>query len=586
MPQFASRIDLSVLRIGCMATVLLFHICLSSSVGVSQNPETQGVSEFAGRYTDGADYAVYFEPTKFGLTIRPVLWTSTQVLTKTGEDKFVVADRPSRTADFTRDGQGRIAGVTIRGMDGEGLQLTKAVQPLLPIELFLSGRTHEAANGYKARGPAGTAKALETAEQVLRRQPSKIAFVVDLLNEFAAEHLSDAKFHALLGYAYVQAGKRTLALTSLQAAYRLDPTNERAVSGLARLNSLPASTVKSTDGWTLPFPLTDVFARPTAAEIKAVEADWASRDLSPQGIREEMTGSIRFEKWTGNVRIVSHLVHGSRHYGAIITPENARPGCCPVIIDAKGVSATYFPLDLDGVRSPRMMGESGGRFVYVVPSFRGEVLNFDGRSFTSEGDRTDALDGATDDAIALLNAALQTTPQADEKRICAFGHSRGGNVALLAGIRDRRIGCVVDWAGPTDWFYLMGTSGWTEQELWAEGLRTRANTLQTGGQNIERFLLKAIKGEEGLQAVRHRMIASSPLYFAKRLPRSQFHYGLEDPSVPSRNGYEIVEGLRRNGVSQERYQAFFYPGQGHDTDRLAAPAATADFIRKVLLIGK
>jgi hypothetical protein len=48
-----------------------------------------------------------------------------------------------------------------------------------------------------------------------------------------------------------------------------------------------------------------------------------------------------------------------------------------------------------------------------------------------------------------------------------FGQSRGGNVALLTGIRDKRIDCVVDWAGPTDWLYAMGTNGWTEQELWA-----------------------------------------------------------------------------------------------------------------------
>jgi hypothetical protein len=51
------------------------------------------------------------------------------------------------------------------------------------------------------------------------------------------------------------------------------------------------------------------------------------------------------------------------------------------------------------------MGDDADKFVYVVPTFRGEVLNFNGKTFTSGGDRTDALDGATDDAIALLSVA-------------------------------------------------------------------------------------------------------------------------------------------------------------------------------------
>src|SRR6185503_2075327 len=101
------------------------------------------------------------------------------------------------------------------------------------------------------------------------------------------------------------------------------------------------------------------------------------------------------------------------------------------------------------------------------------------------------------------------------------------------------------------------------------------NTLQTGGQNIERFLKRAIDGKATLADVRRRMIASSPLYFAHRLPRSQHHYGLEDPSVPVRNGRELVARLRSRRVL---HQTFFYPGQGHDTDRIQAPITSREFI--------
>jgi len=433
----------------------------------------------------------------------------------------------------------------------------------------------ESAAAYIAKGEQ--AKAMEDAEQVLMRLPTMTHFVATFLAELAPHFRTNAKFHGLNGYALVQAGDRAAALRSFRRASELDPNNEETISGLARLRALPNNSRDA--GWKIPFPLASVFAKPTAAEIAAVERDWMSRDLKPRGMKEDLRSTVRIADRTFNVRIVSHLVRGFRHYGAIITPANAGPRSLPVIIEAKGVSPTYFPLSLESLHAPRMMSDLADRFVYVVPTFRGEVLNFNGKTFTSEGDRTDALDGATDDAIALLSVAIKTTPEADGSRVCAFGHSRGGNVALLAGIRDKRVDCVVNWAGPTDWFYAMGTNGWTEEELWAEGLRIRANTLQTGGQNIERFLKRAIDGKATLADVRRRMIASSPLYFAHRLPRSQHHYGLEDPSVPVRNGRELVARLRSRRVL---HQTFFYPGQGHDTDRIQAPITSREFIANLL----
>jgi len=536
--------------------IFIFVIC--SFVVVSPHARSSA-SEYVGRYTDGRDYAVYFEESAYGLTIRPVMWTATQLLKPLGNDKFVVIDRTSRGADFRRDEKGQVSGVSIRGMDGEGLTLTRSEAPMLPVELFLAGHTAEALRGYTARGSEGVAKALEIAEQVLHRLPTKSQSVVQFLVQLEPYVRWDPAFHTLLGYAYVQAGKRGPAMDSFRRAYSLDPANKEAISGLARLGHLPPDAPKSKEQWTIPFPLSAVFAKPTSAEIRAVEADWAERDLSPSGIRDETTGTVAIGDWTANVRIVSHRVHGSRHYGAIIIPKGAATGCCPVIIEAKGVSPTYFPLTLENLSSPPMMGDLRDRFIYVVPTYRGEVLNFNGATYRSEGDRRDALDGATDDTIALLNVVLKTTPQADPERICAFGRSRGGTVALLTGIRDPRVTCVVNWSGPTDWFYLMGTEGWTEQELWAEGLRTHATPLETGGQNIERFLSKALEGSADLAAVRHNMIASSPLYFAKRLPLSQNHYGLEDPSVPSRNGRELIAELRHSGVPPGRYTVFFYP---------------------------
>src|SRR5689334_20119709 len=108
-------------------------------------------AQYAGRYTDGKDYAVYFEQTEYGLTIRPVMWTATQLLRETSAGKFEVVDRASRGADFKLDRAGRVTAVSIRGMDGEGLQLRRADGPMLPVELLLADHPRDAAGAFSAR---------------------------------------------------------------------------------------------------------------------------------------------------------------------------------------------------------------------------------------------------------------------------------------------------------------------------------------------------------------------------------------------------------------------------------------------------
>lgn len=573
--------------------LLIFVILLYSLSSASQSNSR---AEYVGRYTDGVDYVVYFEETRFGMTLRPALWTATQLLQQTGTDEFIVADRTERGATFQRDARGQVTGVKIRGMEGEGLDLTKANHPLLPIELLLRGRGRESAREYMKRNDRDPARMLTAAERVFNRFPSNVSAVVDFLSSLAPKYSSNSKLYTMLAHAYVAQGDRPAALKSFRRAYQLEPTNREAVSGLARLAALPKSESVRDKPWKVPFPLAAVFESPTPEEIREVVADWRARDLNVRKVVEVATGRIRYGNEEMQVRIVSHLVNGQKHFGAIISPLDAKPSCCPVIVEAKGVSWNYFPLNLERLDAPRFMGEARKQFIYVVPSFRGEVMHFAGVDYQSEGDRTNAWDGATDDAIALLNVALETTPAADASRVGVFGRSRGGTVALLMGERDSRIRCVVEWSGPSDWFSLMGTEGWTQQELFAEGLRTRAAPDETGGQLVEHFLSRAHRGEETLRAVRQRLLSSSPLYFTSRLPRVQLHYGMEDTSVPVRNGIELARRLNLHfspstnrratrGPSKRRTgsEAFFYPGQGHDTDRLLAPEYSRQFLMDVLL---
>jgi dipeptidyl aminopeptidase/acylaminoacyl peptidase len=216
-----------------------------------------------------------------------------------------------------------------------------------------------------------------------------------------------------------------------------------------------------------------------------------------------------------------------------------------------------------------ILGEDIGIYVIVAPGFRGEQVQAAGKSFTSNSPR-ESWDGAADDLIAFLNVALASTPEADSERICVFGRSRGGTVALLAAERDPRIGCVVAWAAPTDWFRFMAPAGWTQQQIAEDALRYRAKMNERGGQFVYNFLRPG--REENLVGVRLRMIASSPLYFADSLPEAQVHYGVEDSIVPERNGRELV---RR---TNSKLKAFFYPNAGHDQDLFDAPGNTRRFL--------
>ena len=572
-----------------MKTAFLCLLLFVSSL--STQAQSSNYSEYLGRYTDGLDYVVYFERTPYGLTIRPALWTATQLLRKETKDDFVVVDRTERRATFQRDSRGVVTGVTIKGMEGEGLRLVRTSKSKLPIELLLAGSGRLAGRTYLAQVASDPRRMLDAAARVLNRFPTKSKSVIDLLVTARSRFADNSRLHTLLGFAFVAAGDRSSAIDSFRRAYAIDPTNKESESALARLEALPGEKTKDSS-WKLPFPLEAVFKLPTTEEIKAVEHDWALRDLKVSSVEDVATGRIKFDDDEFDVQIISHSVHGKKHYGAILTPTDVAYSTYPVIVEAKGVSWNYFTLNLQRLDAPNFMSRDRRRFIYVVPSFRGEVMRFNGVDYRSEGDRTDAWDGATDDAIAFLSVALQKTPTADASRICVFGRSRGGTVALLMGGRDARVRCVVQWSGPTDWFELMGTDGWTQPELFSEGLRTRAKPDETGGQLVEHFLSKAVAGEEKLEATRHRMIAASPLYFASRLPRLQMHYGVEDTSVPVRNGLVFANRLNlpvssRLGVEQSiksiRAEAFFYPRQGHDTDRLLAPRRSAMFLRKLLL---
>ena len=130
--------------------------------------------------------------------------------------------------------------------------------------------------------------------------------------------------------------------------------------------------------------------------------------------------------------MLSHLVEGERHVGAMVVPEAVTQ--LPVLINSHigedGVSVEGTLLLL-----PFVIGARVDEYVLVIPSFRSQALTFDGVSHRSEGAPSPWV-GEVDAGLAFLNAVLETTPQADPERIVVIGMSGGGSNALLMAIRD------------------------------------------------------------------------------------------------------------------------------------------------------
>lgn len=530
---------------------------------------------YAGRYAADDLFLIYVATKDSLVTLRPAFWTSVQPLRKAAPDSFVVDDRPDRAVRFTRNEKGDVSGLFLTNIGSGGFYKRYAVTEIHPAELLSRGESAEAIRVLRGKGLTPE-EMVELGNQVLRFSPSDPGTAVEYFSLLAEAYPEHAGIRSRRGSALIALGPkgREEASMEFRKALSLEPSRDEARSALVRLG-----LIEDTTGWRLPFRLADLFAPPTPEETRRVRIGWKKRDLSPRGVQIVSTGRMNLGHTSATVRIVSHKVHGFLHYGAVIVPEGGdKKG---IILEAKGVSWDYFPLNVNGgVLSPRILGSDQGRFVYMVPSFRGERMIVDGKEYVSEGDRTDNWDGATDDALAFLEAALTVTPEADTSHIAVFGKSRGGSVALLAGIRQPRIKRVVDWVGPVDWFEAMGTEGWSQKELVKDGLRLQSKPNGVAGQFIERFLAKSISGGRGLEETRLHMIASSPLYFVQDLPKTQGHYGVKDGMVPVRNAWEFQKATA--GREDSAIEIFLYGQSGHDLDNDLSVKRTREFLMKTL----
>lgn len=278
------------------------------------------------------------------------------------------------------------------------------------------------------------------------------------------------------------------------------------------------------------------FPKITKLDIEQVRQEWQGRDLSSQQVKVV----DRSELFGHKVLIVKHLVLGSVHYGAILLPNNGKfEKDTPVLVIADGLDQSDKTFSFAQSPTSRFFKAQVYKdFIKVIPAYRGRTLVFADNRYQAEGDFCDAYDGATDDAIALLNVAQEVVPEGRYDKVLAIGGSRGGTVVLLMGVRDPRIHTVIASSAPVDFY------------------RTELKDYY-GDQFACQFLT-----DKTIQETKLRILASSPLHFTptKQLTQAIIQHGQKDKVVPLWNAREISNHLVDSGIY---VSTFIYAEKNH-----------------------
>jgi len=245
-------------------------------------------------------------------------------------------------------------------------------------------------------------------------------------------------------------------------------------------------------------------------------------------------------------------VGGQRHVGAFVLPvESDEP--LPLVVFNHGGNEGVS-LEDDVFPFIDALDERGARFAYVVPAYRSETLDFGPSTFTAGGEPS-PWDGDVDDALALLNAAIEHIEQADATRIASVGFSRGAAVGNLMAIRDERIDQTISFFAPTDFYGPFG------RQVIERALQGIPSNLPGTEVLIERFILPLQRGDLEIDDVRPELTRRSATVFADRIPAIQVHHGEDDPIVPLNEASQLNDALAGTGRTPEEgsdYELFLY----------------------------
>jgi dipeptidyl aminopeptidase/acylaminoacyl peptidase len=296
--------------------------------------------------------------------------------------------------------------------------------------------------------------------------------------------------------------------------------------------------------------LDELFAPPGQGETDAVESEWSARIPQAQDAHVVYEDSMAIGEWTARVNVVSHFVGDTEHFGALVLPESDFDRPRPVLIYLHG-GDNGISIDNEIGTVMQYVPELRDEFIFVIPSFRSESLRIRDLTFESDGPPS-PWNYDVDDALALLEVALEMVPQADPERIAALGFSRGAAVAMLMGIRDPRIDGVVEFFGPTDFF------GAFVRGVVRDMLRDRARSLP-GTDFLDETVIQPLRnGELAIPEARIELLRRSPVHFADRLPALQVHHWTADSVVPVSEAGALINAM--DAIGAEDFEPYIYQG--------------------------
>lgn len=303
--------------------------------------------------------------------------------------------------------------------------------------------------------------------------------------------------------------------------------------------------------------LTEIFAEPTKAEIQTVLLDWTSRNPLASDVNVVVQESITIGTGTAaTLSIVSHVVDGLTHYGAIIQPVSLASGAAPVLVYSHG-GDQGVSVDGETLLLLSLFPDLAPHFVFVVPSFRDEPLSYKGKTWKSEGPAS-PWDGDVDDTFALIDAATTVAPATDPTRVAVLGFSRGAGVGMLMSARSQSIRQVLGFFGPTDFY------GPFVQEVVTEILEGTPRELPGLDFLAENFLFPYQAGDLSLERIRFELTKRSAVLFADRLSNLQIHHGTADTIVPVSQAQRMIDVMQGLGRTSDTFEAFLYEGGDHN----------------------
>ena len=267
--------------------------------------------------------------------------------------------------------------------------------------------------------------------------------------------------------------------------------------------------------------LPTLFAPATERETMLVKKTWDLFD--PNSESHQVLQASNFEV-NRKVELIEHTAEGKKHHGVLLYPADYDINrSYPCLVWAHGLNQRdpYVRFNYEQyVSLSRRLPD----YAIIIPSYRGQALEYYGSTFCNDGFFGDAYDGATDDAIRLLHLVASHYVHLDRQRMAICGVSRGGNVALLLASRAPELKCAIAIAAPTDFL---------RREVYD----------RYGFQ----FKYQFLSWPASISDIRHKIIASSPVYFIEGYQNNLLLIqGMHDRIVPPENGQAINEVMKNS----------------------------------------